>query len=387
LNFQSHRELFDYVRKYNLDNLKSLNEYFSKYNFSFLDINDLLPKLFSSDILLIDARSENEFEETAICDSKNFPILKNGERHFVGLVYKKYSPLAAGELAKEFAIPKTDSLKNFLIENNAKEKEIIVHCWRGGGRSKYTASMIIDLGYQCKVLTKGIKSYRNSARDFLNQKFPYELIELNGLTGCGKTEILNALSNQIPVIDLEKAARHFSSLFGFIPYQIRNYKPVKNQSAFENNIFSQIVYNQNKFSQYNTYLIESESKKVGDFFIPQNLFSKLQISKSIQIISSMENRVKRLNKDYFEEGKNGFKEMLEIFMKKENFFRREMSSKYYESALTELKNNNSEKFIEILLEKYYDMKYFDKRKSPVAILSSDDIDKCVEEVFSIWYSV
>lgn len=387
MNFQSHKELFDYVRKYNLENLKSLNEYFSNYNFSFIEINDLLPKLYSDNILLIDVRSENEFEETAICDSKNFPILNNEERHFTGLIYSKYSTLAAGELAKEFAIPKTDSLKNFLFENNANDKEIIVHCWRGGGRSKYTASMIMDLGYKCKVLSKGIKSYRNSVRDFLNQEFPYELIELNGLTGCGKTEILNALCNQIPLIDLEKAARHFSSLFGFVPYQIRNYKQVKNQSAFENNIFSQIVYNQNKFNQYKTFLIESESKKVGDFFIPQNLFSKLQTSKSIQIISSMENRVNRLNKDYFEEGKSGFKEMLEIFTKKGNFFRREMSSKYYDSALTELRNCNSKKFIEILLEKYYDVKYFDKGKSPISILSSDDIDKCVEEVFSIWYKV
>ena len=128
----------------------------------------------------------------------------------------------------------------------------------------------MDLGYKVKILKGGFKSYRRVVNEFFNQKeFPYELVELNGLTGVGKTEIINSLKNNYPVIDLERSASHFSSLFGFIPYKIRNYKPVANQSAFENDIFSQVILNKKIFGNVSTFLIESESRKSEIFTYPK----------------------------------------------------------------------------------------------------------------------
>jgi tRNA 2-selenouridine synthase len=382
--FLTHKDIFDYVRQYDLKSVKSLKEIFINYRFNFIDVNELQKLLFKDDYLLIDARSENEFEETSIPTAQNFPVLLNKERHNVGLVYKNYSDLAAVELASEYAFPKIEKLRLFLKENNAGSKDIIVYCWRGGGRSKYLSKMISDLGYKPKTLLKGIKSYRNIVNDFFHlNDFPVNLLELNGLTGCGKTDIIGALSDSLPVLNLEKSARHFSSLFGFVPYKIRGMNKVKNQSAFENNVYGEYLFNRNCYPGENTYIIESESKKVGDFFIPDILYKAINEAKCINIDSSIESRVARLVNDYFIYD-SGYEEMIKIFTEKEKFFRRELSNVHYNSCLESLNSGNAGQFIYIMLTEYYDLKYKDKGKSPVVIVNSDNIDSAVEEIKSIY---
>ena len=268
-------ELYDYVRSADIKNFPSLKSILGSYDIKKIpatDIPDILKKNIDN-ILLIDARSEKEFEET----SKNFPVLNNKERHNTGLIYKNYSQTSALWLAMQYADPKSESLKIFLEENNAADKNIYVYCWRGGGRSGYLSKMISDLGFKPVVLTGGYKSYRKKVNDFFSLiPFPYDLIELSGLTGSGKTELLKIVSDTLPVIDLEEAARHYSSLLGQIPYDLKNAAPVRNQTAFENNLFANIyltsveVSDLTKPSDSSTYLIESESRKVGNFEIPVN---------------------------------------------------------------------------------------------------------------------
>jgi tRNA 2-selenouridine synthase len=382
--FDSAKELFDYVRQYDLKSIKNLKELFIDYQFDFIDINDLQNLLYSENYLLVDARSEKEFEETSIPTAKSFPVLNNTERHNVGIVYKNYSDLAAVELATEYAFPKIESLKQFLQNNNAENKQIFVYCWRGGGRSKYLSKMILDLGYMPMTLSKGIKSYRNIVNSFFQlNSFPVGLLELNGLTGCGKTDLINAVSDRTPVLNLEKSARHFSSLFGYVPYKIRGQMQVKNQSVFENNIYGEYIYNQNCYPGQNTYIIESESRKVGDFFIPIALYKAIEGAKCINIEASIESRVKRLTNDYFINGQ-GFEEMIRIFKDKEMFFRRELSNVHYNSCLEALLAGNPEQFITIMLTEYYDLKYKDKGKSPIATVNSDNLETATEEIISIY---
>ena len=190
-DFNSDKEVFDYVRQYEISDISPLNKLFAPYSFNFVEIEDVLSMLHSDGYLLIDTRSEKEFEETHIPTAINFPILHNHERHYVGTVYKNYSDLAAIKLAGEYAMEKITKLKEFLIKNKAKNNTIIVYCWRGGGRSKYLSKMIFDLGYNPYTLSDGIKSYRNMVNSFFSSPdFPNRLLELNGLTGCGKTELL-----------------------------------------------------------------------------------------------------------------------------------------------------------------------------------------------------
>lgn len=387
MHFESQKELFEYVRKYDTDSIPALNEILRDYNLRFIEIDELEKLIFNKDILIIDARSPKEFEETHIPVAVNFPVLANEERHNVGLVYKKYSEKAALKLAIEYAEPKAEQLEQFLKDNGAKDKQIIAHCWRGGGRSKYLSKMIIDEGYDVVVLKDGIKSYRNNAVKYFSlNSFPYSLLEISGQTGCGKTEVIRKLSERFPVIDFEKSARHFSSLFGYIPYKIRNYPPVHNQTAFENNIFGEILYNQKFHSEATRYFAESESKKVGDFYIPSPLYSTLENAETIKIQSSFENRVNRIMKDYFDHDNRGLEPMEEIFRKKERFFKKEISGRKYEEALAALKFGDARTFTEIMLN-YYDSRYKEKPKEPIAEISSDDITSCAEEIAMIYNKI
>jgi tRNA 2-selenouridine synthase len=383
--FENDKQLFDYVRKIDLNTFPALEEIFSTYNFKNIQINELEEILYNDNTLLIDTRSEKEYAETAIPCAINFPVLNIQERHNVGLIYKKYSQKASEYLAIKYAEQKVAQLKKTLVSSAADKRNIIVYCWRGGGRSKYLAKMISDLGYDISVLTKGFKSYRNNIVNYFNLKhIPIKFLELRGMTGCGKTEILRKLMFDLPVIDLEDAARHYSSLFGSIPFIIRGILPVLNQSAFENNIYSQFLYNKLTYPEIPVYLIESESKKVGDFRIPENIYTKIESSQCVNIHASLSSRVKRIETDYFKTKEKGIQEMLNILTLKEKFFRKEMSNKFYDSAQSVLKKGNTSEFCEIMLTKYYDNKYRVKDKNPIANICSDNINEASEEIREVF---
>ncbi|MBS1493863.1 MAG: tRNA 2-selenouridine(34) synthase MnmH [Bacteroidetes bacterium] len=377
------KELFEFIQNARIDESISLKDIFSKYLFEQINIDDLLKKIRSENTLLIDARSEKEFNESSLPFAKNFPVLNNLERHNVGLLYRKYSQSAAVWLATEYANPKSVSLQKFLTDNEANKKDVIVFCWRGGGRSKYLSKMISDLGYNVKFLSGGQKAYRKRVNDFFsNQNQKYNLLELRGMTGSGKTELLNALKNDLPVIDLEFAAKHYSSLFGNIPYDINNFPRVKNQSAFENSLFEQ-------FAKYDLespplFLIESESKRVGDFEIPAPLYRAIEETPCIQINSSFENRIRRIVKDYFGEDNRGLEPMKKIFADREKFFKAQLSTEVYGRLLDYLEKGEVSKFTDEMMEKYYDKRYKVKPKEPIAEISSDNIREAKSQVIEIY---
>ncbi|MCY7363630.1 MAG: tRNA 2-selenouridine(34) synthase MnmH [Ignavibacteria bacterium] len=383
------KELFDYIRTINTDNLPDLKTIFSNYNWNRLNADEVLSelKMNSDEILLIDARSENEFNESALPFAINFPVLNNSERHNVGLVYKKYSHKSALWLAMSYADPKNNRLKNFLEENNASQKILFVYCWRGGGRSSYLSKMISDLGHNPSVLFGGYKSYRELTRNYFKQNNSgFNLIELSGLTGCGKSELLQNVSNELPVIDLEFAARHFSSLLGHIPYQIQNFPPVSNQTAFENNIFSQIYFNSKKVSadKPETFIIESESRRIGPLEMPEIIYTKLKEAKSVKIICSLENRIKRIIRDYFGDDLRGIEPMIITLTDKQKFFRQQLSNEVFNNLISLLENKKVYEFSEIMIVDYYDKKYIDKGKIPVAEISTDNIEIAKQELIQIY---
>lgn len=384
LNFTNDRELFAYVRQYNLENIKDLTSLIPDYVFEYISIDEVIEKIKRQefDFILLDARSEKEYQETHIPHALSFPVLSNTERHNVGLVYARYDQRAALLLAKEYADPKINDLDSFLKRHTTDKQIVYIYCWRGGGRSKYLAKMVTDCGYRVKIIQGGIKSFRQAVNKFNSiNPFPYNLIEISGLTGVGKTRILRSLNKKFATIDLEHCARHFSSLFGYVPYKIRQQQPIYSQTAFENNIFSEIIINHPTYQKYPFYLIESESKKVGDFLLPENLYYKLLDVPNINIYANIEVRVSFLKEDYFinDEGKV---EMLRIFSEKERFFKQELGTKLYNELFSNLQEDKIDSFIEKMLINYYDIKYRKKTKTPLLEVENNLQLSAVDELTS-----
>lgn len=383
LNFKNDKELFEFIRKADISDTPELKDVFEKYTIESIDIDSALQNI-NDDVLILDARSENEFETSHLPNAINFSVLNNNERHFVGNLYKNYSQKSAVWLAIQYASEKYENLKESLTSiPNFESKQIYVYCWRGGGRSKYLSKMILDLFPEKKVnfIKGGFKSYRHCALKFFESEIhSYNFIELTGLTGCNKSKLIELCSTEIPSINLELAARHQSSLFGKIPYQIRGFSEVKDQSSFENNLYNEFLKCVKPDSNDFPFLIESESRKIGNFVIPPNLYQKISEAKSILIESTLEERINVIKEDYFMDDMRGLPLILKVFTEKSDFFKQQLSNEIYSEMLEALENENAYKFIKYMLVKYYDVRYKDKGKKPLLVINRGDLKHRANEL-------
>ena len=69
-------KLFQYVRTFDLDKIPTLQSIIDRYNWNCININELLKIITTgNNFLLIDTRSEKEFDNSSIPFSLNFPVL------------------------------------------------------------------------------------------------------------------------------------------------------------------------------------------------------------------------------------------------------------------------------------------------------------------------
>jgi tRNA 2-selenouridine synthase len=214
---------------------------------------------------IIDVRSPGEFENGHIPNAYNIELFSDGERAVVGTAYKKESKERAFEIGYEFVKPKLEGFIHRSIEI-APEKEVVIHCWRGGMRSNAFADHLIDNGFEkVYVIEKGYKAFRNYVLHFF--EYPLNLKILSGYTGSGKTEILHSLKKKgQQVIDLEGLANHRGSAFGGI-----DLPPQPTTEQFQNNLFSVVQ----GLNPERPIWVEDESKSIGKVVIPDLFFLKM----------------------------------------------------------------------------------------------------------------
>src|SRR6187549_3379215 len=86
---------------------------------------------------IIDVRSPGEFSDGHIPGAVNIPLFDDEERAIVGTLYKQKSPEAAFreglKIAGSKMVELVDAAKPF---KNKAGKKILIHCWRGGKRSR-----------------------------------------------------------------------------------------------------------------------------------------------------------------------------------------------------------------------------------------------------------
>lgn len=329
----------------------------------------------NKNIITVDARSEAEFEEDYLPGAINFPILNNSERDEVGFLYKQVSPKAALYLALRTAESKADKISSFC--ENLRSKEIYVYCWRGGGRSSAACHYFSKHGIKCVKIREGYKAYRHQIYQlFYEDPWSLNFVVLSGLTGCGKTQIIENLAGKVPVFDIEKAAGHASSLFGHIRFEVKTDDIPQNQLQFENRLFEQIISSQRSAVPFIT---ESESKRISKFNIPDKLYERLLDSPVIEVRSGMTKRVERIRAEYFSDGIERAYQTVE----RSEFLKKVLGHEKIAELLGMLKAGKIDDFCEWFLKEYYDKRYATKFNKIIASVEHNDLIKASDEIVKI----
>ncbi|MDO9257633.1 MAG: tRNA 2-selenouridine(34) synthase MnmH [Bacteroidales bacterium] len=287
---------------------------------------------------VIDVRSPGEFLQGHIPGAHNIPLFDNDERARVGTTYVKIGKEPAIELGKIIAGEKTDYYLN-AIGNVAPDKQMLLHCWRGGMRSAKIAAFFAEAGYQVFVLEGGYKAYRGYIRkQFSSGRL---LFLIGGYTGSGKTGILKEigkLGHQI--IDLEALACHKGSNFGHLG---QNSQPTTEQ--FENNLYTLW----SELDPIKPLWLEHESMNIGTVTLPDTFHAAMLQGTLFFIELPKDYRIKRLVDEYacFE------KPVLQAVLEHLGQF---MGTFQAREVLLALQNDDFEKVADIALT-YYDKLY------------------------------
>lgn len=237
---------------------------------------------------VIDVRAPLEFQQGHIPGAVNIPLFDDNERKVVGTAYKKENKEAAMYAGLEFAGKKLVKLAKQGERAAGKNKTLLVHCWRGGMRSKSMVWLFETMGLTCYLLEGGYKSYRSYAREVLAT--PLNLLVIGGRTGSGKTAILQHLSLLgEQVIDLEGLAHHKGSAFGALGELDQ-----PSTEQFENELCKELLPLDTKRVTW----IEDESRNVGKCVIPGELYSRMRETEIVFLDISREQRARHLVGDY-----------------------------------------------------------------------------------------
>lgn len=303
----------------------------------------------SKEYVPVDVRSPIEHAEAAIPGSVNIPLFSNEERHEIGILYKKSGDQAAKWRAMEIVSPKIPALLHEIKKLEAIGAKPVIHCWRGGSRSKAVASFLEFSGTPSIRLEGGYRAYREYILDQIPALLPGKAVVLHGLTGTGKTDILKILQEKgFPVVDLEQMANHRGSLFGTIGIGDGH-----NQKTFDALLFKRLL--EIKGSEY--FMVEAESKRIGRAVQPDFMMDLKKTGTHFLIQCSLENRVDRIYGEYVQPYKEEQWFQQQVIEKVKKIEKRLKNPELIQAIEEATQNKNYHVVISILLEHYYDPRY------------------------------
>ncbi len=302
-----------------------------------LSIGDFLHQ--AQALPVIDVRSPGEFAHAHIPGAVSIPLFDNDERAQVGTKYKQAGKDSAVLLGLGMVGPKLADFVRQSRRLNPQQKEVLVHCWRGGMRSGSFAWLLDTAGLTVSTLVGGYKAYRNAVLDAFAQ--PRQLIILGGKTGSGKTDMLHELVRQgEQVIDLEGLAHHKGSSYGAIGQQAQ---PATEH--FENLIFQ----DWQRLDPHRRIWLEDESRNVGSCFIPMPLWQQMRAAPVAFVDVPKSVRIQRLVQEY-----TGIDHAL--LVEATERIRRRLGGKVTQDALDALANFDYATVADLTLN-YYDKAY------------------------------
>lgn len=296
--------------------------------------------LMKASIPLIDVRSPLEFAQGHIPGAINIPLFSDKERAEVGTRYQQAGRDAAFLIGLDFVgVKMSGFVKKVDSMCRGREKELAIYCWRGGMRSASMAWLFSTAGYKVHLLNGGYKAYRAFIRSESGKGAP--MIVLGGMTGSGKTQILQSLKNLgEQVVDLENLACNKGSVFGYLGQE-----PQPTNEQFENNLFDYWM----KLDPAKPVWLEDESRSIGAVGLPGPFFDQMKISPMLLLNVPAELRVERLVDEYA-----GFnKTLLTDALGK---LAQPLGGKVYMEAVAAIDDENFPVAIALVLE-YYDKTY------------------------------
>ena len=345
----------------------------------FAPYGDVRAALAVPNAVLIDLRAPVEFADDSIPGAINVPLFEDVTRSFVGLLYKQFSPEAAfqegraavvervnslvAEIAAHagWAVPEDDLKARVLAMTDGgiakmeaeltptpievfPEAPVILHCARGGMRSRSVIALLRALGFDRAVgLEDGYRGYRKVVMaSLLDWTPPGRVVSLRGFTGVGKTLVLHAIEDLRPgwTLDLEGLAGHRSSLLGMV-----GRRPVS-QKAFESAMSARCA----EGFPSDLMIMEGESRKVGDAIIPGPVWEALRAAVNVDVTASISRRVQVLSEDYLRD-----ESALPILREQLAAVAARMEGQPDLAGM--LDRGETGPLVELLLERYYDPLY------------------------------
>ncbi|MFM7764064.1 MAG: tRNA 2-selenouridine(34) synthase MnmH [Sphingomonadales bacterium] len=286
--------------------------------------------------VLIDVRSEAEFERGHIPGAVNIPLLRNEERVQVGTTYKQKGREAAVALGFELLGPRF----HLLYESfKSAGDNPLFYCWRGGLRSQISATLLAWGGQYVSLIYGGYKSYRHTVQQALSR--PRKMLLLGGMTGVGKTEILNILAQKgLPVLDLEGVASHKGSALGGLG--------MPNQPSVE--MYENLLHNAvSAIHDDQILILESESRKIGTCVMPQVFWQNMLQSPVIEIEVPNQQRLERLEREYAQFDP-------EVLAEKTEKLRKRLGGLQCQQAKAAILEGRKTEWVQIMMG-YYDKSY------------------------------
>jgi tRNA 2-selenouridine synthase len=299
---------------------------------------------------IFDARTPSEFRDGHLPGAINLPLFSDAERAEVGTLYKQEGRREAILCGLDAVGPKM----RWLVEEVEREAQppakVLVHCWRGGMRSSSLAWLLETYGFEVTVLDGGYKAYRRHVLEVCETELP-GLVVVGGLTGCGKTEVLDelrALGEQ--VIDLEGLANHRGSSFGGIE------RDEVTQQQFDNDLAGVIA----GLDPSKPVWVEDESRMVGRCRVPVPLFEQKKDAPMICLEVPRPQRLERLVDEY---GAHPVDELIEAFER----IKKRLGAERFQIALEAIESGDLEPACHEAL-RYYDKAYsygIEERDGPI----------------------
>ncbi len=359
----------------------------------------------SSECTLIDLRAPSEFAIDHLPGAINLPLFDDVERALIGTLYVQTSPTEAFERAREFArerivdlardigracdweLPSSDLVARLeqMTEHGLAslersidvgridelpERAVVFNCWRGGLRSRSVTAFVRALGLERAVLVEGgYKAYRKEVARTIDEWSGPPFVVLRGLTGSGKTLVLQAIERRRPgwTIDLEELAGHRSSILGMVG------RSPSSQKSFESGIAAAL-----RGSKVRRRIVEGESRKVGDAIIPENLWRAIDGGIHLELVTPLETRIDVLLADYLSRSENRGELARQL-----PFVEARLGPRKWAGVLVKMLDQRRDReLVRVLLELYYDPLYAhsEKHREYVARFEAGDVERCADEI-------